>query len=80
MYDFKLGESILEPIIEVMFKYYGTSVETFRAQIKEYARSFIERLPEDFFPRNKWYVFDKVIVDQSKKERPYLEYQIPKFR
>jgi len=80
MYDFKLGESILEPIINVVFNYYDIEKEKLQSKIKEYAASFIKQLPEDFFPKNKWYVFDKVLVDQSKIERPYIEYQTPKFR
>lgn len=80
MYDFKLGESILVPIINILLRYYGSEEEKLHARIREYAGGFIKGLPDGFFPENKWYVFDKVIVDQSKKERPYLEYSNPKFR
>ena len=80
MYDFKLGESIMEPIINVLSNCYNIERERIQTKIKEYATSFIKQLPEDFFPKNKWYAFDKVLVDQTRIERPYIEYQPPKFR
>lgn len=80
MYDFKLGESIFEPIINVMFKYYEIDKKRLQSKIKEYARIIIKDLPINFFPKDKWYVFDKVLVDQNKMERPYIECNNPKFR
>jgi hypothetical protein len=80
MYDFKLGESILDPIITLLNKYYNIDIGKLRLRIKEIASFYIEQLPKEFFPKDKWYVFDKVLVDQSKTERPYIEIQNPKFR
>ena len=80
MFDFKLGESILEPILNVLEKYFSVSKVSMHKEIKRFTRDKLKDLPEDFFPKNKWYVFDKVLVDQSKSERPYIEYDNPKFR
>ncbi|UTA67547.1 IucA/IucC family protein [Emticicia sp. 21SJ11W-3] len=80
MYDFKLGESILEPIINLINQYYNIDKLRLQLKIKEYSKQFIKQLPKDFYPRNKWYVFDKVLVDQTKIDRPYIECSTPKFR
>lgn len=80
MYDFKLGESILDPIIKTAMKYYDLDYYKIQNKIKEYANTHIKNLPQDFYPTDKWYVFDKVLVDQNKPERPYIEYSNPKFR
>jgi len=80
MYDFKLGESILEPLINILQTYYKITKESLQLKIKQHASEYIKKLPETFFPKDKWYGFDKVLVDQSKSERPYLIYNNPKFR
>lgn len=80
MYDFKLGECIFEPILEKLEKFYSIKKQTLYTEIRNYATRYIKELPINFFPKNKWYAFDKVIVDQSKPERPYIEHDSPKFR
>jgi hypothetical protein len=80
MYDFKLGESILEPIVNLLSKYYIIDKKQVQTKIKNYANTFINDLPHNFFPKNKWYSFEKVLIDQTKKERPYLENFDLKFR
>ncbi len=80
MYDFKLGESILQPLINALVLHFKVEENYLREKIKEFTAPLIQKLPEDFFPKNKWYVFAKVLVDQSKEQRPYIEYKNPKFR
>jgi hypothetical protein len=80
MFDFKLGESILEPILVLLEKYFSISKQSMYNEIKLFTRDKLKDLPTNFFPNNKWYVFDKVLVDQTKTERPYIEYDNPKFR
>lgn len=80
MYDFKLCESILDPIIKTTMKYFDIDYNKIQNRIKSQAQKYIKKLPFDFFPNDKWYVFDRVLVDQSKPERPYIEYSNPKFR
>jgi len=80
MYDFKLGESILEPIVNLLCQYYNSDRQQIQTKIRNYANSFIKKLPFNFFPQNKWYSFAKVLIDQTKKERPYIENSNLKFR
>lgn len=80
MFDFKLGESILEPILDTIEKYFSISKQSMYNEIKLFTRIKLKNLPSNFFPNNKWYVFDRVLVDQTKIERPYIEYDNPKFR
>lgn len=80
MYDFKLGESIFDPFLKLLNKFYKIDMSKSRETIKDISSEFINKLPVDFYPKDKWYMFDRVLVDQSKKERPYLEIENPKFR
>jgi hypothetical protein len=80
MFDFKLGECIIDPLLLLLNKYYHLDLEKSRNKIKEITKKYISSLPGDFFPKNKWFVFDKVLVDQSVSERPYIELDNPKFR
>lgn len=80
MYDFKLGESILAPIGDILIRYFDYDLEKFNSKVKEISKKYIQLLPNEFFPKNKWYVFDKVLVDKNKPDRPYIEFDNPKFR
>lgn len=80
MYDFKLGDYILDPLVIFLSRYYRVNYCKLQNKIKEIAQFHIEKLPKDFFPKNKWYSFEKVLVDQTIEKRPYLEHPTPKFR
>lgn len=80
MFDFKLGDYILEPLVIFLYKYYRISYDNTQRKIKEIAQQHIDKLPTDFFPKDKWFTFENVLVDQSISERPYLEHSNPKFR
>lgn len=80
MFDFKLGESIIDPLLFLLDRHYGIDLENSRNKIKEITKKYIANLPVNFFPANKWFAFEKVLVDQSVDERPYIELDNPKFR
>ncbi len=80
MYDFKLGDYILEPLAIFLYKYYKVNFNNSLMRIKVIAQQHIDKLPSDFFPKDKWFTFEKVLVDQSISDRPYLEHDNPKFR
>ncbi len=81
MFDFKLGEYILQPLVSFLNIYYNIEQRVATEKIKSISKKHIELLPINFFPSNgKWYAFSNVLVDQSKSERPYVEYANPKFR
>jgi len=80
MFDFKLGECIIDPLLLLLDRHYGTPLADSRNKVKKITKKYINNLPDNFFPKNKWFVFDKVLVDQSVSERPYIEIDNPKFR
>jgi hypothetical protein len=80
MYDFKLGDYILDPLLVFLYKYYRVDYKETQKKVKEIAKQYIDKLPNDFFPKDKWFIFEKVLVDQSVSDRPYIELDNPKFR
>ena len=80
MFDFKLGEYLISPIIDnVVENFPSFDKEKFLKRIKEYNQTFIQRLPDDFFsPVNKWYSDQKEIRDRTKK-KDYIENRNPKY-
>jgi hypothetical protein len=80
MFDYKLGDYIIEPILIFLHELVGTDIDSLRKDVRNYTSKYIRQLPEDFFPKNEWYVFKRVLVDQSRKTRPYKALPNPKFR
>jgi siderophore synthetase component len=80
MYDYKFGEYILQPLLDFLENTYGVNTLELLPEIKQFSKKFIDTFPEDFFPQNKWYVFEKVLIDQTTDKRPYIELTNPKFR
>jgi len=81
MFDFKLGEYLISPIIDDAVKNFPSlNEEKLIERIKEYNQTFIQRLPSDFFsPSVKWYSDKKEIRNRTKK-KTYIENDNPKFR
>jgi len=79
MYDYKLGEYILQPLIDFLVETYSAKPFEITKTIKAFVKPLLNQLPNNFFPKH-WYVFESVLIDQSKKERPYVELSNPKFR
>ncbi len=81
MYDFKIGEYIFSPLINCVCDYYNLNPKDFENCIKDYAKKYIKRLPSGFFPKNRvWYSFEKVLIDRTIPERPYLKNENAKYR
>lgn len=80
MYDFKLGESILAPLLAVLEAHYRVPLHRAQQGVRDLSEGPIARLGRDFFPRGRWFSFAPVLVDQSRPERPYVEHSDPKFR
>ena len=73
--------STLFPYTTLFRSNYNLNILALREKVKYYAKKHIDLLPNDFFPSNgKWYVFEKVLIDQSKSIRPYVALSNPKFR
>lgn len=80
MFDYKLGEYIIEPLLMFLNKLIGGDIDYLRDAVKAHASKYISKLPKNFFPENEWYVFKRVIVDQSLSTRPYIAIPNPKYR
>jgi hypothetical protein len=79
MYDYKFGEYILQPLLNFLKKSFEIETSCLNLDIKHYSKTLINEFPKDFFPKD-WYVFKKVLIDQSTDSRPYVKKRNPKFR
>jgi len=79
MYDFKLGEYLFTPMIDLVSNHYGISTRFFSDAVKSYAQRFIRMLPDWFFPKGVWYNYDNK-VHSSGKRRHYNTHGNPKYR
>ncbi|MDQ1593280.1 MAG: hypothetical protein QOG71_3907 [Pyrinomonadaceae bacterium] len=80
MFDFKLGECILEPLLTLLHEYYDVDMAAERHRVSEVVREVSGKLPANYFPKDKWYSLDNVVYDIDDKARPYVEHTNPKFR
>jgi len=77
MYDFKLGEYVLTPLIRLLPPSKKPRVIE---GIRTLARHYISQLPAGFFPADGlWYNYANVVVDKT-KERPYVGNPEPRYR
>ena len=72
MYDFKMGFYLLDPLMEEFKKVPDFDEDKMLNRIKALAKTYINRLPKDYFPEGKWYYYENKIFEPGKK-RPYLE-------
>lgn len=79
MFDFKLGEYIVTPLIKLAHKYASIDHMSMINKIKEFNRQFIEKLPNDFFPPD-WCHYDNINWELEKKTREYVWQDNPKYR
>jgi len=78
MYDFKLGEYILSPIIATVPE--ETARSRLAKRTKDLGKSYVDRLPPSFFPSDgQWYSYANVVVDKT-TQRPYFGTPEPKYR
>lgn len=78
MFDFKLGEYIVTPVIECMKQYYRLDEQKLINRLKDHNAEFISKLPEDYFP-DVWYSYTAKVHEPDKK-RPYIAHKNPKYR
>ena len=79
MFDFKLGEYLLSPVIEEAC-ICGCSRPKLIHSIKLLVNDYVKMLPKDFFPYNLWYSYPSTIIDRTTASRPYIENYFPKYR
>ena len=80
MFDFKLGEYLISPIIDDALKNFVFDKETLVSRIKKLNKTFIAKLPNDFFPSDgKWYSYENKVHVRSEK-RVYIGKDNPQYR
>jgi hypothetical protein len=80
MYDFKLGEYLIGPLVDAWAKVNGnTQLRNIEQRIKMYAREQLLLLPRDFFPKDCWYDYEAVVHEGS-STRNYRRNPNPRFR
>ena len=81
MFDFKLGEYLIEPLVDLVSSVCSIDKSNLYFEIKDYSQKYIKLLPDDFFPQdNCWYAVKPILIDRTKAERPYTNMGMPKFR
>ena len=82
LFDFKLGEYLVTPILNFCqnIKNKNFDKKFVIAEIKRFNAGYIKQLPNNFYPRKKWYSYKKVLIDRSGNDRPWIENQSPKYR
>ncbi len=79
MFDFKLGEYIIQPLLNFLQSIYFISTDTLIPSIKDCSENQIQDLPSDFFPK-QWYGYKNVEINRDTDKRPYIIFEKPKFR
>lgn len=82
LFDFKFGEYFLSPLLEYCKKKFPQiDIDVIVQEIKIFNSSYIEKLPKEFFPKDKWYSYEKIEFDRSTDERPWIvNNELPKYR
>ncbi len=81
MFDFKLGEYIVSPLLRLISQYIPTfDIEKVEDKIKEFNKQFINKLPKDFFPCGEWCSYKSVNYEKTGQKRVYEWHQNPKYR
>ena len=80
MFDFKLGEYIVSPLLARCKKYLtDTTTDKICKQIKQYNKKYIDKLPDNFFPPD-WCDYANQNFEQDGGTREYIWHEIPKYR
>ena len=79
MFDFKLGEYVIQPLLNFLQSTYFISTDTLIPSIKDCSENQIKQLPDNFFPK-QWYGYKNVGIDRTSDKRPYIVFDNPKFR
>lgn len=79
MFDFKLGEYVIQPLLLFLQNVFFISSDTLTESIKECSSQQIKDLPDNYFPK-EWFGYKNVKIDRSTNNRPYITFEKPKFR
>ena len=79
MFDFKLGEYLIKPLIQHAASEFQIDTSRLKERIREFNRNYIERLPTGFFPKD-WYAYENIVHDRKSRKRPYIVTPSPRYR
>lgn len=80
MFDFKLGEYIISPLLEKCKEYIPyLDIENICNHIKVYNKKYIDKLPNNFFPSD-WCTYANRNFEQEGSKREYIWHSNPKYR
>jgi len=79
MYDFKLGDYLVTPIIAEAARNFEIDVPALESRIAHRAASFVQHLPSDFFPDRQWFSYASIVHEPGKR-RPYIATPNPRYR
>jgi hypothetical protein len=81
MFDHKLGEYLVEELIECVANCDNINEATLRGDIKNYVKDKYGVYFKDLFPSDgKWYKFENVEINHDIAYRPYLALDNSVFR
>jgi hypothetical protein len=82
LFDFKLGEYLITPILEHSYEVKKDfNIQFVLKEIKKFNSNYIKQLKKGFYPKDKWYSYEKVEFDRSTADRPWIENnEQPKYR
>jgi len=73
MYDHKLGEYLLDPLIECAAPLLHINTIDIRKNLKNYVREIYGNTIKNFFPSDGcWYKYPNIEIDRSTNERPFI--------
>ena len=73
MYDHKLGEYLLDPLVECAATFLHTNTQEIRRDLRDYVRKMYGNATNNFFPSNCcWYKYPNIEIDRSTNERPFI--------
>ena len=81
MYDFKMGEYLLSPIIETVSKKFGLDSKFFEKKIQEYVRqTYLPYLPTGYFSSNNSWYYCKNVERKPGESKIFYSKNEPRFR
>jgi len=78
-FDFKVCKYVIEPLINNLPFCNGSIKEEMIIYLRERTKYWIQKLPDKFFPKNKWYSHNKTLLTEKDK-RIYIENKFPLLR
>jgi hypothetical protein len=79
MFDFKMGEYLLEPLVEWLSKRCDIERAKIFSAIRDITNDNLTGLPPDFFPSSSWFCYANVVHDHATR-REYVSCSDLKFR